>query len=364
MRKRLLATILIASIGTASAQEPAATVPDEALTAFINRALDDFVTPGFAQLAAAAEQLDASVGAFCSAPTEPAFAAVGTALEAAVTAWARVIALPIEPLLVDSRRERVFFWPDPRGVTLRQIQPVILDQDATVTDPTELGAKSVALQGLGALEYVLFGAGSESMLTGNEDGAFRCGYATALSANLSDVATTLAEETAPHSAFADAVRNPGPDNPLYLSPNAVMSDLIIGVGTAIEYARDSLLLPVLGETIEFARPRVAPLWRSGLALTFFHSLVDGARMLLESGGLADVLPDDFDWIVDSLAWEFMSIETVLPDSEIPIELAATDEAFRQALLSAAAYTDNLKSLIRTYIPNGLGLTGFNFADGD
>ncbi|MCC6736141.1 MAG: hypothetical protein IT534_08425, partial [Bauldia sp.] len=128
------------------------------------RALDDFIRPAIAGVAEAAATLDETLAAFCAAPAPDLRPAADEAFAAVVTAWAAVIALQIEPLAVDSRRERFFFWPDPRGITLRQVQAIVAARDPTAADPVSLAGKSAAIQGLGALEYLLFGSGSEALL--------------------------------------------------------------------------------------------------------------------------------------------------------------------------------------------------------
>jgi predicted lipoprotein len=331
---------------------------------FVNRAMDAMIVPAFVDLDAAAQGLDASVSAYCGAPSDDLFAPVDAAFRQTVIAWGHVKALPVAPLDTDNRRDRFFFWPDPRGTTLRQIQPVIIDHDESVIDPVQLHDKSVALQGLGALEFVLYGAGAESILAGDEDGRFRCRYATAITAGFVNMAGALVAETAPGSDFDTLIRNPGPDNPIYPSADAAMADLIIAASTEVELARDSLLLPVLGDSPEFARPHIAPLWRSGLSMTFLKALTDGAQQLLAGGDLMQVLPADTAWIQDSLDWEFWSISDALPADDQSIDLAAVDGDYRQTLFRLVAYTDNLRSLIAVSIPKALDLSGFNFADGD
>jgi predicted lipoprotein len=276
-------------------------------------------------------------------------------------AWAHVLPLPIAPLLTDSRRERFFFWPDPRGITLRQIPPAIAERDETLTDPAILPTKSAALQGLGALEYLLYGTGSETVLAGNEEGRYRCHYATAITAELVHISGDLAAEVS--GPFANLILTPGPDNPAYTTDNAAMGDIIVGIWSGVERARDAVLLPILGQNIELARPRIAALWRSGLSLPFVAALVDGSRELLAAGNLAAILPADALWIIDSLDREYALFASSLPLGQ-DIALAATDLPFRDALLLAVRAADDLKAVLGLTVPRIVALVGFNFADAD
>ncbi len=68
------------------------------------------------------------------------------------------------PAREDNRFERLFFWPDRRGRGLRQVQGILAEEDETATDPATLYQKSVAVQGLLALDFVLSGEGNETLV--------------------------------------------------------------------------------------------------------------------------------------------------------------------------------------------------------
>ena len=57
---------------------------------------------------------------------------------------------------------------------LRQIEDVLAKTDESVTALAMLAAKSVALQGVPALEYLLYGDGADGLAKGGDDTAFRC----------------------------------------------------------------------------------------------------------------------------------------------------------------------------------------------
>src|SRR3546814_4200550 len=97
------------------------------------------------------------------------------------------------PLVAANRYERIYFWPDPRGITLRQVQGLLGQADGSMPDAAGLATQSVALQGLPALEYVLYGkagllAASEAQATDSgkanaENKTRACAYATAVAGN-------------------------------------------------------------------------------------------------------------------------------------------------------------------------------------
>ena len=57
-------------------------------------------------------------------------------------------------LIEDNRFERVLFFPDRKSTGLKQVQAALAKPEDSVTTMETLKDKSVAMQGLGALEFV------------------------------------------------------------------------------------------------------------------------------------------------------------------------------------------------------------------
>ncbi|MGV8840487.1 MAG: imelysin family protein [Bauldia sp.] len=348
----------------ATAQEATPVAPSAGvLRDYAVRALDDYIRPAAGQVLDAATILHNALTAFCAAPSAELRTAADAAFGAVVTAWAAVIALQIEPLTLDSRRERFFFWPDPRGITLRQVQEIVGARDPTATDAATLAGKSAAIQGLGALEYLLFGSGSETLLAGGEDGRFRCAYAVAIGGNLVAIADALAIDVAPGSPFAAAIATPGPGNALFPAETDAAADFALSIVTAVELARDRILVTALGTADEIGQPRATPLWRSGLTLPFAASLLESAARFVDAAGTAAALPADQAWLPEQIRSETDRAVAALPDAGI--EAAVTDPDLRRRTTLARVIVDNVRTLLGVSLPAALGVTlGFNALDGD
>ena len=94
----------------------------------------------------------------------------------------------------------MLFWPDRKGIGLKQVQAALADKDATAADPATLAGKSVAMQGLGALEFVLFGTGAETLAATGD--AYRCAYGAAIAGNLETIAAELDDAWQAPDGFA------------------------------------------------------------------------------------------------------------------------------------------------------------------
>src|SRR5262245_31544549 len=128
-------------------------------SAIARAALTEVIRPGYAALAEESAALGKKVGALCEAPSSASLDASRKAFASAVAAWSKVEILRFGPIVADHRYERLFFWPDPKGLGDRQIRDALVKHDESVTKPETLAGKSVALQGLPALEYLLYDDG-------------------------------------------------------------------------------------------------------------------------------------------------------------------------------------------------------------
>jgi predicted lipoprotein len=182
-------TLLWGSVVTARAEADHAAIAKASLTQVIR--------PGYAAFADATGALEDKLDALCAQPSSDALSQAKDAFAAAVAAWSKVEIIRFGPVIEDHRFERLFFWPDPKGIGLRQIQDALAKQDGAVTEPNQLADKSVALQGLPALEYLLYGDGADALAAAPkvEDGQqplpdlddpaqFRCSFAASVATKI------------------------------------------------------------------------------------------------------------------------------------------------------------------------------------
>jgi predicted lipoprotein len=127
------------------------------------RVASTYIRPAVEEFSASTTELAAAMEALCATPGMPALYEARDGFAETVAAWGRLSILRFGPLVAENRFERVFFWPDPRGVTLRQVQELLAEEDANALTVEGLEEKSVALQGLPALEFVLHGGGADTL---------------------------------------------------------------------------------------------------------------------------------------------------------------------------------------------------------
>lgn len=279
------AGVLIASLvacGGAIAEEPGAF--DHA--ALARQAMEKHIQPGYAALVSAAQALTKSLDAYCTRQSAEQQRGVERAFDGLVTAWGRIQHIRFGPITEDNRLERIFFWPDRRGIGARQVAQVLRDRDADALDPAKLAKKRVAIQGLGALETVLFDAPAKEP----DERAFRCAYAKAISTNIGNLAAAILAEWAGPGGYARDWLNPGDGNPHFLKASETTLALGKSLDNGLERVRDEWIGAAIG--LNPQRRKLTPvLAKSRRTLRLFQAGMDGLHHLYAAGGLHKAILD-------------------------------------------------------------------------
>lgn len=328
----------------------------------ISRAVTDFIQPAYRDFHAATGTLDAAVTKLCATPSGDLLSEARKAFSQTVDSWSRVEIIRFGPVTEQNRLERILFWPDRKSTGLRQVQAAIQKEDPTATDPDTLSGKSVAMQGLGALEFVLFGTDSESLAS---DAPYRCSFGAAIAGNLDSIAEEVENSWEKPDGFAKSWQNPSENNPLYRNNGEVLGELLDVFVTGLEMERDVRIGGFLGEAAEKDKPKQALFWRSGQTIPSLAGNLSGMKALFDISGLAEALPADKKWIAKSINFEFNNALNALASANEPIEDVLADSAKRGRLTYTGVITSSLSELFGTRLSAEFGLTaGFSSLDGD
>jgi predicted lipoprotein len=335
------------------------------LAAIGHAALETYIRPGYAHFAASATALEKAVAVVCETPSPQALSGAREAFAGTVAAWSVVEPIRCGPVEREHRHDRIFYWPDPKGLGARQMREALAKEDATATDQVSLAGKSVALQGLPALEYLLYGDGADSLTQAGSEAAFRCRFAKAVAGNLVTLGNEVADGWKDGAPYTQAYLNPGPDNSAYRTSKEVTLDLYKTFSGGIETVRDQKLAKVLGAKPEEARPKLAPFWRSGLSFANMAGNLEGVRDLFAEGGFAEIVHAESAGVEASILFDLNHTIDMLRGIKQPIEEAARDEDTRAKLEALRIALKSASTTAGDMIARGAGLSfGFNAMDGD
>jgi predicted lipoprotein len=329
----------------------------------ITQAVEEVIRPGFAGFAAETERLAARQAELCAGPSADALAVVRGQFGAVVQAWSGIEVYRFGPLMTDNRTERILFWPDRKGIALRQVQSILATEDETATDPARLYGKSVAVQGLGALEFVLFGTGAEAL--GTEQGAFRCRYGSAIAALLSGTAAEMSSEWADPAGISARLIRPDESDPDYRDNAEVLQELVGVMAHGLEMIRDQRILPFLGRGGAEPKPRSALFWRSNQTMPSILANFTALRALLVNSDIWEYAPTEQFWIGEQAMAEFDSVAIYGSGVTGTVEEAMADPAQVDQVANIVISSQVIDKLVGEDLPAALGLSvGFSSLDGD
>ncbi len=309
----------------------------------------DFVAPHYEALAARFDAQEKSWETFCAAPSAPGFEDMRSRFSDAAKGWAEAEVVRYGPVSVDFRYERIAYWPERKNDVARGLTR-LLSETGPLT-PDIMYGKSVAVQGLSALERLLYEDGAQAALLADDDGAKRrCAAGQAIAGNLVRIAgdirtgwTALTDEL----KTADAMRTRE-------AATRLATDLL----TVFQIAGDQKLDVPMGETIDDTRPKAAQYWRSGLSnATLALNMKSAADLTFLILGQGDPATNTVGAIETA-----QGLAESLPG---PIPDLVADKAGRSRLYLLRGAVRGARDLATAYVPAALGITvGFNSLDGD
>jgi len=365
---KALATAMafLAFVSAATAQEGApsrAVLEPEAVRQVVEKAIDGFIRPGYRHFHQEAVGLAADMDALCRTPSPTTLAAARKGFAKAARSWARIEIVRTGPAIEENRLERILFYPDRKSTGLKQVQALLANPDESATQAAGLKGKSVAMQGFGALEFVLAGTGSENLVTAQGD--FRCRYGRAVSQNIEELASELVALWDAPDGVQRHWKQPGPDNPLFRTEQEAMTALLGILVHGAEMVRDQRIETFYKGADRPAFPKQAIFWRSQNTWTMVDGNLEGLRDLILTSELVELLPSDQRSIIGSIDFVLKSLSRVVKTLDPDVEAIVGAPAGRQKLDFVLVNGRDLINRLNDDYGSAIGPTsGFSFSDGD
>lgn len=357
--------LLAATLGAAPGSAQEADTP-VAFKPAVERIISRVIVPSYDRLVDAARDEQTAITDLCAAPGDDTLQAARDRFADLVLAFSAVEPYRFGPARDDNRFERLFFWPDRRSIGQRQVQALLAEEDPSALEVDSLRAKSVAVQGLLALDYVI--ADDDAAALAEAPAGYRCHYAEAISGAILKTAEAIRDGWTAPDGYGKLMRTAGPDNQVFRSHGEVVQEFLEAGREQLQVVRDMKIVAVIGEAPAAAKPKLAPFWRSGLVLPSLQANLQAIETLQEEGGLADLLPADAAFNADSLRFQLAEaggVFSALSKSGRPWAEIVKDPAAHERLTYATIPITGALEILATRYPAALGLIlGFNALDGD
>jgi len=305
--------------------------------------------------------------ALCAEPGPDTLKSARVGFASLVAGFSRIEAMRFGPAREENRFERLFFWPDRRSRGLRQVEGIIREKDISALDAEQLAEKSVAVQGLLALDFALSDDGAEEALLRKE--SFRCGYALAISRRIAATANDLLADWDGPSGYGNQMKNAGPDQLVYRSSGEAMQEILRSASEMLTIDRDFKIGRVIGDHAADAKLKRAPFWRSSLWLDAIDGNIAFIEALFAGDTLAAKLDDENKSLPKELRFELEQVRKAIAEAGEHIELGAAtdgiDDGAHGQLKYATVPLHGAADILESRLPQALGLIiGFNSLDGD
>ncbi len=334
-------------------------------SALAHQTLEQHIRPGYTQLLAAARGLEKNIGTHCSAAPGNTLSSVKKAFGSAVLAWSRIEHLRFGPIMKKARHARMVYWPDRKGLGRKQVARALGKRDASVTARESLEGKSVALQGLGALEYILVAKGSEKLSIPGPARTHRCLFMKAIAANIVLISKEVLDQWSGRQGYAATFMQPGANNPAYLEPKEVTLEIAKSYLVALERVRDIRIAGPLGLQRKSTRRKPAVFERSGLSTRAITANLEGILHLYEKGGLMEHIERHEAGMGKGIQYDLNLSLKQLKSISLPMKAAVEDPDAEDKLMAIGFPLKSARKEAARVLTQAAGLAlGFNALDGD
>lgn len=343
----------------------AGAAPEEAAYRAINRAVvEQVLLPGYRRFAEATANLAAQLDTLGRNPSEAApMQAARQGFAEVVVAWEGIEPVRFGPADLFSRYPRIQFWPDPQDAIGRDLAAAIGARDASVLEIRASALGKVTVQGLPALERLLFGEGAAIRLAaGDAEAGYRAALLRAIGGNLATLARDmLAGWTTGESPYATTLTEPRPP---YATSREATLELYKLLRATVSRVIDRKLSPALASSATNAQPALLEWWRSGLSGQAIQANLAVARDIVVAGFLPALEKQGDAELGDLLRRASDQVLATAKALPLPLKEAIADPMRRAPVERLRHEAAALKALLAQRLPAALDLPpGVSMPDG-
>jgi len=335
---------------------------DKSVATVMQNIVGQFIRPGYANFLKASNDLQNQMAQLCQSPNQSNLEESRSAFSKTATAWASIEIVRFGPVMRDNRLERILFYPDRKSTGLRQVQRLLATKDTSAVDVNSLSEKSVAVQGLGAIEFILFGTGSHALA--NED-EYRCKYGAAVAQNLTSIGQTLVDGWSKNAKATGIWTNPSEDNPVLRNSREAVNEILGTMVHGLEAVRDIRIGAFLRENVSKDRPRSALFRRSENTIPVIAANISSVEALLTQSNAGLLLSDENQVVLNNVLFQLNDAKSTVANITMPVPKALKDKTLRSKLEYLKLSLKFAITQLDEDFAKAIGISsGFSFSDGD
>lgn len=318
----------------------------------LNTALmKEVVLPNFLQLANAALVQQQTWNRVCASPSPGGNSQLQKAFHKTMDAWALVFHWNIGPMTHYLRREKLYHWPERRNSIAKGLTKLLARKQPEKLAPKRFSKASVAVQGLPALERLLF---EDINVTEN---AWACQIGGAIASNVATVANDVEREWRDEVAPLLYKGEPHPD--FFEEPSDFMNRLFNELVTGYRIIKDQKILMVTGADGKSTKPGRIENRRSK---RFEKNLALNLQGLYQAQAVvARFLSDDHQMDMKKQIKDVRSALKKLGDFETGVKSGKIQPQIKLFLSALDVVRDQMA---KDYVEQLQLVVGFNSLDGD
>ena len=331
--------------------------------------IDNRVLPAYRSFHRSADNLNTLSRNFCEQITVDNLSALRGGFSDLIDQWAAIQHFQFGPVEFLFRWNRIQYWPDKHNVVSKQLREFLKRKNRKVLLPENFSGTSVGVQGVGALERLIFVDQALEKFTDNSEGRYRCLLLQAISVNIRTIAYEILDDWENgDDSFYSMIDTAKDGNDFFDSSAEVNREIMKNLRTALLTVAELKLGRPLGNG-EKPRPRRAELWRSQKSLQIISINVQSVALYFSKSTTSN----NFSSLAKShdASSQAAQIEETLQQAlamlhgiTLPIQAALADDIMLQQLRAVRGKVKEGIRLLEQFAVTLEMPLGFNSLDGD
>ncbi|MCK5813661.1 MAG: imelysin family protein [Cocleimonas sp.] len=319
--------------------------------------INKFAIPSYQTLQKSADQLIKSSHSFCATINDDNFKALKSNFHRTMDAWQTVQILRSGPAMENMRSYRLEMWPDRSNAATKHLRKLQKEADPASLKAEKFAKASTAIQGLSAMERVLYAKGVKVADFSTDNKAnFKCHLLQAMSLNIQTISNELLH--AWQHDYRDLLTQPSKENAVFETDKSVSAQFLNDLNTQLQV----VLTQKFKRPLDHNRLRLtrAESWRSQRSLRNIALNISASKQLYDIGFASQISDKKMLKKQQSLFDQAIEQAKLL---EMPMKIAHAEhlEKLQQWIKAISA----LKSSINSELPVAIDIPlGFNSLDGD